>query len=95
MGNPSKPHPMERYRRKIFKLFVANNGRPAIPVRIALGALTIKEKKNLSDEELVEDIRESPYLQYFLGYEGYKYEILFDLSMKIGTKLRKRVRLRS
>ena len=29
----------------------------------------------------MEDIRESPYLQYFLGYEGYKYEIPFDPSM--------------
>ena len=31
----------------------------------------------------MEDIRESPYLQYFLGYEGYKYEIPFDPSMMV------------
>ena len=73
---------------KYSKLFVANNGRPAIPVRVALGALIIKEKKNLSDEELVEDIRESPYLQYFLGYEGYKYEIPFDPSMMVHFRKR-------
>jgi hypothetical protein len=42
---------------KYSKLFVENNGRPAIPVRVALGAHIVKEKKKLSDEELVEDIR--------------------------------------
>lgn len=65
------------------KLFVTKNGRPAIPVRVALGALIVKEKKRISDEELVEDIRESPYLQYFLGYEGYKDELSFDPSMMV------------
>ena len=53
----------------------------AIPVRVALGALILKEEMKSSDEELVEQIRESPYLQFFLGYEGYKYEIPFDPSM--------------
>jgi hypothetical protein len=80
--------PWKDVEEKYSKLFVANNGRPAIPVRVALGALIIKEKKNLSDEELVEDIRESPYLQFFLGYEGYKYEIPFDPSMMVHFRKR-------
>jgi hypothetical protein len=80
--------PWKEVEERYSKLFVANNGRPAIPVRVALGALIIKEKKSLSDEELVEDIRESPYLQYFLGYEGYKYEIPFDPSMMVHFRKR-------
>ena len=36
----------------------------------------------------MEDIRESPYLQYFLGYEGYKYEIPFDPSMMVHFRKR-------
>lgn len=80
--------PWKDVEEKYSKLFVANHGRPAISVRVALGALIIKEKKNLSDEELVEDIRESPYLQYFLGYEGYKYEIPFDPSMMVHFRKR-------
>ena len=56
-------------------------GAPAKPVRVALGALIIKEKMRLTDEETVEQIRENPYLQYFLGYEGYQDEALFDPSM--------------
>ena len=80
--------PWKEVEEKYSKLFHANNGRPAIPVRVALGAHIIKEKKNLSDEELVEDIRESPYLQFFLGYEGYKYEIPFDPSMMVHFRKR-------
>jgi len=42
----------------------------------------------LPDEELVEYIRESPYLQYFLGYEGYKDELPFDQSMMVHFRKR-------
>ena len=56
-------------------------GPPAKSVRIALGALIIKERLGTSDEETVEQIRENPYLQYFLGYKEYKDEPPFDPSM--------------
>jgi hypothetical protein len=42
----------------------------------------------LPDEELVEYVRESPYLQYFLGYEGYKDELPFDPSMMVHFRKR-------
>ncbi len=80
--------PWKEVEEKYSKLFVANNGRPALSVRVALGALILKEKMKSSDEELVEQIRESPYLQYFLGYEGYKYEIPFDASMMVHFRKR-------
>lgn len=56
-------------------------GPPAKSVRVALGALIIKERLGTSDEETVEQIRENPYLQYFLGYKEYKDEPPFDPSM--------------
>lgn len=80
--------PWKEVEERYSKLFIANNGRPAIPVRVALGALILKEKMKSSDEELVEQIRESPYLQFFLGYEGYKYEIPFDPSMMVHFRKR-------
>ncbi|MCP4745182.1 MAG: transposase [Desulfobacteraceae bacterium] len=46
-------------------------GPPAMSVRIAMGALIIKEELGASDEETVEQIRENPYLQYFLGFTDY------------------------
>ena len=56
-------------------------GPPAKSVRVALGALIIKERLRTSDEETVEQIRENPYLQYFLGFEEYKDEAPFHPTM--------------
>ena len=56
-------------------------GPPAKSVRVALGALIIKERLGTSDEETVEQIRENPYLQYFLGFKEYRDEPPFDPSM--------------
>jgi hypothetical protein len=56
-------------------------GAPAKPARVALGALIIKERLGVSDEEAVEQIRENPYLQYFLGFHEYRDEAPFDSSM--------------
>ena len=46
-------------------------GTPAKPARLALGALFIKQRLVLSDEETVEQIRENAYMQLFLGFAGY------------------------
>ncbi len=54
-------------------------GAPAKPVRLALGALIIKERLGCTGEEAVEHMRENPYLQFFLGYSSYRSEVLFDL----------------
>jgi hypothetical protein len=58
-------------------------GPPAKSFRIALGALIIKEKLGLTDRETVQQIRENPYLQYFIGLTNYSYEIPFDSSMMV------------
>jgi IS5 family transposase len=46
-------------------------GEKALTVRVALGALLIQTKLGMSDREIVNQIVENPYLQYFLGYERY------------------------
>jgi IS5 family transposase len=45
------------------------SGNDAYPVRMALGSLIIKERMKLTDEETVAQIRENPYLQYFIGMQ--------------------------
>jgi hypothetical protein len=65
-----------------------DRGAPAINARVAFGSLIIKEKLGLTDEETVEQIRENPYLQYFLGYEAYRYEAPFDPSMMVHFRRR-------
>ena len=63
-------------------------GPPAMSVRIALGALIIKEKLGTSDEETVEQIRENPYLQYFLGFTDYRDEEPFHPTMFVHFRKR-------
>ena len=63
-------------------------GNVAKPARIALGALIIKEKCGYSDIETVEQIKENPYLQYFIGLKEYKYEAPFDPSLMVHFRKR-------
>jgi IS5 family transposase len=63
-------------------------GAPALSVRIALGALIIKERLKMSDEETVEQIRENPYLQYFLGLKQYQDKADFHLTMFVHFRKR-------
>lgn len=65
-------------------------GAPAKEARIALGALIIKERLGITDEETVAQIRENAYLQYFLGLHEFLREDLFDPSMMV--HFRKRIR---
>jgi IS5 family transposase len=49
--------------------FSRTTGAPAKSVRMAFGALFIKQRLGLSDEETVEQIRENPYIQLFLALQ--------------------------
>lgn len=63
-------------------------GNKALPARMALGSLLIKERMRLSDEETVEQIKENPYLQYFIGLSEFQQKAPFDSSLM--THFRKR-----
>ena len=63
-------------------------GAPAKSFRMALGALIIKEKLGITDRETVEQIRENPYLQYFIGQKSYSSESPFDPSMMVHFRQR-------
>ncbi len=68
--------------------FSSSQGAPAKPLRMALGALIIKERCGFTDEETVEQIRENPYLQYFIGREEYSSTAPFDASMMVHFRKR-------
>lgn len=72
--------PWEVFEKKYARLFKTKTGNVAKPVRTALGALIIQTKFQYSDRELVEQITENPYLQYFIGLPGYQEEPPFDPS---------------
>jgi hypothetical protein len=80
--------PWDRVEERYEESFTPGKGPHAKPVRMALGALIIKAKLDLTDEETVEQIRENRYLQYFIGLEGYTDEAPFDSSMMVHFRRR-------
>ena len=69
--------------------FSAGQGRPAKDARLVIGAVIIKHKLCLSDEETVQQIQENPYLQYFVGLPGYQMQVPFVPSLFV--EIRKRM----
>jgi len=81
--------PWEEFEEKYAEQFSESGlGAPAKSFRVALGSLIIKEKMEIPDEEVVEQIRENHYLQYFIGKEEYRDEIPFDSSMMVHFRKR-------
>lgn len=76
----------EKYAKSFRKSF---RGQKAVSIRVALGALIIQERLQLSDRETVQQIVENPYLQYFIGLEGYQDHPPFHPSLM--THFRKRL----
>lgn len=68
---------------KYSAMFPSSTGRPAKPFRMALGALIIQKRKDLSDRALVKEIAENPYLQYFLGVEKFEHECPFTAPLLV------------
>ena len=63
--------PWDEIEEKYKKLFTITVGNVAKPLRMALGALLIQKEKRLSDVELVNEIVENSYLQYFIGLKSF------------------------
>jgi transposase, IS5 family len=80
--------PWEELEEEYASLFSDKMGAPAKTFRMALGALIIKERLNITDEETVEQIRETPYLQYLIGLQEYTDEVPFDSSMMVHFRKR-------
>lgn len=75
--------PWDEFEEEYAKNFSSDMGAPALPFRIALGSLIIKEKLGTSDRETVEQIKENPYLQYFIGQTHYSNDVPFDASLLV------------
>jgi transposase, IS5 family len=80
--------PWQRLEKQYAALFSPDRGSPAKTFRMAFGALILKERLHCSDEEMVEQIRENPYLQYFLGLEEFTNVAHFEASMLVHFRKR-------
>jgi len=72
-----------------YSRYFSNTGRPAKDARLVIGLLVLKHMKNISDEDIVQEVRENPYLQAFCGYENFTSGKLLDPSTL--TYVRKRL----
>ena len=72
--------PWDIFEEKYADLFPSNTGNVAKPLRMALGALIIQTKFQYPDRELIDQIAENPYLQYFIGLPGFQEEPPFEAS---------------
>jgi len=69
-------------------LFPSHTGMPAKPLRVALGSLIIQKQYGYSDRELVEQIMENPYYQYFIGLHGYQQKAPYAPSLLVEFRKR-------
>ncbi len=68
-----------------------NNGRRGAGNKLArmiIGALIIKHKMNLSDEETILAIAENPYMRYFVGLSEFTDHPIFDSSLFVTIRKR-------
>ena len=72
-----------------YQSFNASTGRPAKDAQLVIGAVIIKHRLKLSDEETVAQIQENPYLQYFCGLKGFSIQAPFAPSLLV--EIRKRM----
>jgi hypothetical protein len=66
----------------------SDTGRTPLSPRLVLGSIIIKHLCNLDDREVVLQISENPYLQYFLGYSNFSTTPPFDASMMVHFRQR-------
>lgn len=66
-------------------------GRPGTDAQLIIGLMLLKHMTGLSDEGLVEEVLENPYMQAFCGFEKFVTEEILDPSTL--TKMRERLGL--
>lgn len=80
--------PWDEIEDRYANLFPSNTGMPAKPLRVALGSLIIQKQYDYSDRELVEQITENPYYQYFIGLHGYQQDAPYAPSLLVEFRKR-------
>lgn len=80
--------PWTKFEDKYASLFPSDTGNVAKPLRMALGSLIIQTKYGYADIELVNQLTENPYYQYFIGLPGYQEVEPFEASSLVAFRKR-------
>ena len=84
----SKVIPWDEFAEAYYQNMSSSMGRPAKDARLVIGAVIVKHKLCLSDEETIEQIRENPYLQYFVGLPTFQTDPPFVPSLFVDIRRR-------
>jgi len=68
--------------------FESDSGEVAKSSRLAFAALYIQNRLDITDVETVDQIRETPSMQYFCGFESYTTQKPFDSSLMVHFRKR-------
>ena len=84
----SKVIPWDEFAKAYNQNMSSGRGRPAKAARLVIGAVIIKHKLCLGDEETIDQIRENPYLQYFIGLSTFQTKAPFAPSLFVDIRRR-------
>lgn len=84
----SKNIPWDKLAAIYYRDMRADFGAPSLSARMVIGAVIIKHMLNIDDREVVEQIRENMYLQYFVGLSSFQTSAPFDASLMVSIRKR-------
>ena len=84
----AKHYPWD-YVEKKFAQYYSDKGRPSKSIRLMVGLIILKQLRNLSDAQLLEEWVENPYYQYFCGEKEFQHK--FPCNSSDITYFRKRI----
>lgn len=73
-------------------MFPSGTDNVAKPCRMVIGSMILQLRMGYKDRELVDQIRQNPYYQYFLGLEAFQHEAPFARTLLV--EWRKRIDLK-
>lgn len=80
--------PWDKLANVYYKNMRSDFGPPTLDARMVIGAVIIKHMLNIDDREVVEQIKENIYLQYFVGLSGFQTAAPFDASLMVTIRKR-------
>ena len=80
--------PWDRLANIYYRKMSDTQGAPSIDARMMIGSVIIKHMLNNDDREVVEQIKENIYLQYFCGLSSFQTADPFDASLMVSIRKR-------
>jgi transposase, IS5 family len=80
--------PWDKLANVYYRKMNSDFGAPSLSARMVIGAVIIKHMLNIDDREVVAQIQENMYLQYFVGLSSFTTQIPFDPSLMVNIRYR-------